>query len=173
MDPSSGTTKFSKVRAWLHRDAETDMEMTVLTTSGGRVVTSPRHSLATDHGEYKFATIIDVGDTLWNRNGSRMIVHDKRREVAKGLYSPLTETSNYFAGESESSMVLAHNFAHLWRPQLFSSTVHRILDMAELVWPRIHELKGNDKRYIHPIMKRLAPLFGIELGASRQLLSQR
>lgn len=161
MDHASGTVAFSKVRAWLHREVDTEMEMTILTTSAGRVVASPKHSIATDHGHYVFAQDINIGETLLASDGTRLVVLEKSQETARGLYSPFTVSSNFFAGESEHGMVLAHNFAHVWQPQLFAGTLHRIFDVAEWLWPHSHVLPEGDTRYAHPIVQRLAPLAGI------------
>lgn len=163
MDHNSGAAVYSTVRAWLHRETETESDMTALTTATGRVVASAKHSLATDDGRYVFADTLSVGDHLLAADGTRMPVLEKRREIARGLYSPFTGSSNYFVGESEKSMILAHNFAHVERPQWFAFILHRIFDVAEFIWPQVHEVQEGDSRYAHPIVHRLAPLIGIYL----------
>lgn len=163
MDATTGNVVSSHIRAWLHREVETEMEMTVLSTEAGRIIASHKHSIATDRKRYIFADELTIGDALWTPNGTQLTVRDKSRESHQGLYSPLTTTSNYFAGASEHSMVLVHNFAHLWQPELFAGPLHVIFDVAEWFWPHLHDVKEDDKRYVHPIMKLLAPLIGIHL----------
>jgi hypothetical protein len=162
-DASSGEAVFSRVRAWIHREVETELEMTVLSTDAGRVVVSHKHSIATDHGSYRFAEELNAGNTLWSSNGAPMLIKETSIESARGLYSPLTTTSNYFVGESEDSMILAHNFAHVSQPQLLQGTLHRIFDMAEFFSPQISTLHDGDVRYAHPLVRWLAPLVGVYL----------
>lgn len=149
------------------REVETEMAMTVLRTEAGRVIVSPKHSIATGAAssslQYVFAEDLNIGDVLWASNGKHLTVIEKDRMTAQGLYSPSTATSNYFAGESSDSMVLSHNFAHLPQPELFAGAVHLIFDVAELVWPGLHNVNEDNTRYVHPVMKLFAPLIGIHL----------
>merc|ERR1719335_1123084 len=121
--------------------------MTVLTTEAGRVVTTPKHSIATDPGQYVFAESLEVGSTLYGSDGTPLTLLAKETEIAQGLYSPITASSNYFAGESEKSMILAHNFAHVWKPELFAGTLHRILDISEFFWPHFSRVSDG----AHPV----------------------
>lgn len=161
MDYATGKPMFSKVKAWIHRDVDADAEMTVLTTEQGRVVATAKHNIATEQGRYVFADSFKVGDVLVSPDGVGVIVSTATTEGARGLYSPLTESSNFFAGESEHSLVLAHSFAHIWWPRMFEGIFNRILDIAESFWPEVHNVKEGDRHYVHPIARRFAPLVGV------------
>jgi len=161
-DDKTGAITYSKIRAFLHRDVDADTEMTVLTTANGRIVVSPKHSIATDLG-YVFASQLNVGDSFLSWNRTRVTLLAKGVERALGLYAPFTTTSNYFAGESEQSAILAHSFAHVWKPDIFASVLHRIFDIAEFFWPHLHDVNPNEAAYVHPVSQRLAPLVGIHI----------
>merc|ERR1719502_1021599 len=135
--------------------------MTVLKTAAGRFVASHKHSVAMSDGRYLFSDEIVVGDEIIHHSGMRAAVKEVSREKASGLYAPLTEHSNYFAGETEDSMVLAHSFAHMPYPHRFERALHKILDVAEFLWPSVHDLTEGNGEYVHPVMKRLARLIGI------------
>lgn len=162
-DSATGAIAFSRVRAFLHREVETETEMTVLVTSAGRVVVSPKHSIAVDQSRYRFASDLKIGDSLIAPDGTTVTLLEKKTENARGLYSPFTTSSHYFAGESENSMVLAHNFAHVWWPDYLAIVLHRIFDIVELLWPQIHNVHAGDVQYVHPVAQRLAPLVGINI----------
>jgi hypothetical protein len=166
MDHAKGQPVFTKVRAWLHRNVHAKSEMTVIETDLGSVIASPKHSIAVHKGgEYAFASELAVGHSLVRPDGSSVTVRRVRRQTAKGYYSPLTHTSNFFVGTSKDSAVLAHSFAHLPGPRWYEPIVHGVMRFAETFrGARIHEVSGDEDGYLHPVMQfmlRLAPLVGM------------
>jgi hypothetical protein len=157
-DHATGQTTFTKVRAWLHRTVEVLSDMTLIETDDGMVVTSPMHSIATGSirdSTYVFADDLQVGQALIAANGSSVAVRKLRKQQAKGFYSPLTHTSNFFVGSSPRSAVLAHNFAHLTTPRWYEPIVHSAMAMSEVLFDNIHHVgpHDSDQRYLHPVLR--------------------
>merc|ERR1712228_494152 len=164
---ATGQTEFSAVRAWLHRDLDAEVLMTNIRTDVGNLVATPMHSLASGKGDaYTFARDFLTGDTLITPGGSA-VVRDISLTHGQGLYAPLTMTSNYFVGDgTPESSFLAHNFAHLATPQRYDSAIHGLLSVVELFKPSIHAVGHSERSYVHPVMRVLARVAGIQVGGA-------
>jgi hypothetical protein len=162
---SSGSVVMTPVRAWLHRDVNAQTTMTVVNTNAGVVVASPRHLLATGKQAYSFASELSVGRTLVREGKDAALVEDVTVESisetqGKGLYAPLTLTTNYFVGEVMSPGVLAHSFAELRHPQWYERTFHAMLTVAEFFKPKINAIDANDQAYLHPVAAFFMKMLG-------------
>jgi hypothetical protein len=157
-----GDLVFSPVRAWLHREPGAEVEMLEISAEAGRVIASAKHYLRTDSG-YRVAGDFVFGQKLFTPAGV-VSVRSVERVVRGGVFAPLTTTSNYFVGASNSSLVLAHNFAHFPPSMISEVFIHSVFSVAEWVIPDMHSVRTE--WYIHPIAKILAPLFGIKLSSS-------
>jgi hypothetical protein len=172
-DHSTGQVVFSKVRAWIHRDVQSISDMTVLRTSAGLLTTSGKHGIAVrdeaGDTDYSFAEDIQIGHALVSANGSAIPVQGRSTRTTRGLYTPLTGTSNFFVGDSEGSAVLAHSFAHLRHPRAYETAFHGLMRAAELFSRSVHDLDyDGDGKYFHPVVRMLgpvAPIFGVGLDS--------
>jgi hypothetical protein len=164
-DRASGRAVFSPVRAWLHRDPTEEVNMVAVKSGAGILVASNRHSLAVKSGNaYKFAAELEAGhDTLLTANGTDTLVEKVYEVYAKGLFAPLTETSNFFVGGHDGTPgILAHSFAQLQEPQRYEAAFHGSLSVAEFFWSSINEVNhGSDEPYVHPIARLWMDIAGI------------
>mmetsp|Transcript_58643 Transcript_58643/g.107940 ORF Transcript_58643/g.107940 Transcript_58643/m.107940 type:complete len:314 (+) Transcript_58643:62-1003(+) len=166
-DHFTGRSVFTKIRAWLHRYVDVESDMTVIEIDNGRIVTSPKHSIATgnaDHDSYyhryAFARDLRSGHFLLASNGSKLAVRGTHVQKAKGYYSPLTYTSNYFAGADEKSVVLAHSFAHVPFPRSIAWIVHGAMRVAELFSENTHRIDfERERKYLHPVLRQILRFF--------------
>jgi len=152
----TGRREFSAVRAWLHRDTGAEVMMREVQTAAGSFAASSKHLLATSSaaGEisYEFADRLHAGHSLWAANGSIIDVQSVERTVSRGLYAPLTWSSNYFVGgPALNTSILAHSFAQVRDPRRYEGLWHLLLSAAELFVPALHTV--SSEAYIHPIAR--------------------
>lgn len=165
MEHSTGKQVFSPVRAWIHRNVNAETTMTSVKGDRGTLVASPRHSVATGIAaagkfKYEFASELQEGSALLAQDGASMTVTGVSETKERGLYAPLTSTSNFFVGGPRlKTSVLAHNFAELRYPRLYDGIVQRLVSAAEVVVPSINDVTDKDGDYIHPVFVVLMKLF--------------
>jgi hypothetical protein len=153
----------------MHRDTVSETEMLEITTGAGRVRVSARHYLWTDQGHAAAGDIIP-GQQLLTPAGA-VYVQSIELVASRGALAPLTATSNFFVGASNSSLVLAHSFAHFPPSLLAEGLIHSVISVAEWVLPNVNSVRGDV--YIHPIAKVLAPLVGLALGSHEKKVEYR
>lgn len=157
MEHATGKQVFSRVRAWIHRNENAETLMSAVKGDQGTLVASPRHSVATSKMSYEFASELQEGSTLLASNGV-MIVNSVSDTKARGLYAPLTATSNFFVGGPEmKTTVLAHSFAELRYPRRYEGLIQYLLSVTEFFSPSVHEITDGD--YIHPVFVVLMKIF--------------
>jgi len=177
---ATGKIEYSDVRAWLHRDVDAHSNMTVIETGIGQMVASAKHSIATDVAgrvKYAYADELEVGHTLFAKNGSAVHVLGTSSQAAAGFYSPLTYNSNFFVGSSADSVVLAHGFAHNPAPVFSAHIVHTLMNIAELLHgSSVHEISPEQqKRYLHPVLRAVlavCPIVSIDAESEASSLWQ-
>lgn len=161
VDHNSGKRVFSPVRAWLHRSVYEDAMMSAVSGQEGTLVASPRHNLATGSDStlaYEFASELQEGSQLLRADGSSMAVRSVSETTARGLYAPLTATSNFFVGGPQlSTSVLAHSFAEFHNPRRYEGVLHRVMSVVEFFIPSIHDI-NEDTAYMHPVARVLMKL---------------
>jgi hypothetical protein len=161
---NDGKQVFSPVRAWIHRNVHAETSMTSVESAKGTLIASPRHSIATgstDQFKYEFASELQEGSLLLAQDGTAAGVTGVSETRARGLYAPLTSTSNFFVGGPQmKTAVLAHNFAELRYPRRFDGIIQRLISAAEFVKPTINEVTTKDGDYIHPVFATLMKLVG-------------
>lgn len=165
LDHATGQKVFTAVRAWLHRDPHPEVMMTAVESDAGSLVASNRHLLAVQGGEaYEFAGDLRAGkDALVAQDGSSATVRKVSDVRARGLYAPLTRTSNFFVGgKGETPGVLAHSFAQVQRPRRYEAIFHRFLDVVELFWHSVNDVDAsNDAAYVHPVARAWMWIAGV------------
>jgi len=159
---ATGRAEFTKVRAWLHRVSHAEALFVKISTNASTILASPTHNLAvgTPH-TYAFARDIQVGDTLFSSNGM-VVVTSSSVEVARGLYAPLTWTSNvYVSMEGSTSFFLAHSMAGVRTH--FAVLVHTLLGATAFLSPYMHDVDDNDETdYLHPIARMFWSIAGVQ-----------
>jgi hypothetical protein len=171
LDDETGVPVFSPVRAWLHRDSGIEVNMASVRSGSGTLVVSSRHSIAVRDEDvcelaacniYKFAGELEPGrDSLVMKDGFANVL-EVSHTLATGLFAPLTKTSNFFVGgPGEEPWALAHSFAQLKQPRRYEAAFHRLLDVAEFIWPPMNDFENEG--YVHPIARMLMRIAGIPI----------
>ena len=138
-----GREEFTKLTSWLHR-SEKEVGYLAIQTESGEFIVSGKHNVATTEG-YKLAEEVTELRGVGKVTGVRQV-------KASGMYSPRTESSNYFVylNGSEDKKALAHNFAHVRNPQFWEP----IFDSIEAVWDMFdNEAKHAEKHPSHAWMQ--------------------
>lgn len=164
---AAGQRTFTQVRAWLHRDVDAEVAMSAVNTLEGTLVASPRHNVATGNYlsgkffnlKYEFANELQQGSTVLRADGESIAVTGVSETTARGLYAPLTSTSNFFVGGPQlKTNVLAHSFAEVRHPQRYERIVQGLISIGEYFVPSINDV-SKDHAYYHPVAKVLMKLF--------------
>eukprot|EP00747_Dinoflagellata_sp_TGD_P125437 gnl/TRDRNA2_/TRDRNA2_174160_c0_seq11.p1 gnl/TRDRNA2_/TRDRNA2_174160_c0~~gnl/TRDRNA2_/TRDRNA2_174160_c0_seq11.p1 ORF type:complete len:662 (-),score=169.28 gnl/TRDRNA2_/TRDRNA2_174160_c0_seq11:74-2059(-) len=162
---ATASVEFTRIRAWLHRSTNSMTSFTRLHTEEGDIVASPMHSLAVgaSPGSYAFAQDIAPGATLITPNGT-VAVRASSTQMSKGLYTPLTFTSNFYVSsgnqEGASSNFLAHSFSEWSRPERVERLIHFLFTVAEYFYPSIHDI-SEVADYVHPVGRLLGWTAGV------------
>uniref|UniRef100_A0A0G4HAF2 Hint domain-containing protein n=1 Tax=Chromera velia CCMP2878 TaxID=1169474 RepID=A0A0G4HAF2_9ALVE len=169
-DTRRETLEYTRLRGWLHRVENEVFEFLTLNGDLGSSITlSKRHNIAVRNGDgggaggisFKFAEDVIVGEFLINAEGVTEMVTDIQTVYARGLFAPLTENFVILTASPESpeqtekeeagedTLVthtpafrgfLAHNFAHISRPQMWQGLFGLLLSGAEWLSPSINDL---------------------------------
>lgn len=176
-DHTSNISVFSSVRAWLHRHPEVEVLMTKIEAEHVSVVTSSKHLVAVqDAKTYKFADeLIPKNDILVTQECKGAAVQKVSGHMAKGLFAPLTHTSNFYVtGAGNTSAVLAHSFAQVENPQRFERVFHKLLDLGEYFLPTLSDVivtRTSDTAYIHPLAKML--MWILRIPTAQEIVTRR
>mmetsp|Transcript_18085 Transcript_18085/g.32800 ORF Transcript_18085/g.32800 Transcript_18085/m.32800 type:complete len:433 (+) Transcript_18085:63-1361(+) len=179
-DAAEGKPVYTEVRTWLHRHPTADTPMLELTTEAGNsFIASPGHMIALENEQkgsrFVRARDLSPGDALITGGGRSDAVVSVKEVQGRGLYAPLTHTSNLFIGGAEllsgnmtepdahHRTVLAHSFAHVSEPQRYEWAWHLLLSAVEHIkpsWGQASSLNDVDG-YVHPVARLLMRLLGI------------
>eukprot|EP00747_Dinoflagellata_sp_TGD_P023940 gnl/TRDRNA2_/TRDRNA2_130191_c0_seq4.p1 gnl/TRDRNA2_/TRDRNA2_130191_c0~~gnl/TRDRNA2_/TRDRNA2_130191_c0_seq4.p1 ORF type:complete len:672 (-),score=59.79 gnl/TRDRNA2_/TRDRNA2_130191_c0_seq4:137-2152(-) len=165
---NSATRKneFTQVRAWLHRVSAAEARYVIIDTALGAVALSPEHLIAVDAPDhYVFAKDVQVGRTLVATNSTAAVTRSSVH-AAKGVYAPLTWTSNFYVGLAEpwgrgDTFFLAHNLAmtstHLAGP------LHIFLSIIAFFCPRDTQEfdDGATADFHHPVARFFWSIAGV------------
>jgi hypothetical protein len=166
-DHGSGRSVFSPLRAWLHRVPEEEMLMTKIEADDVSFVASSKHLMAVKGGaEYEFAGYLKPHqDVLMMGNGSGTTVRKVTDAIGRGLYAPLTGTSNFYVeGDGGHHRVLAHSFAHVRNPRKYETIFHKLLDVGEFIWPSLSHVDDTSlEAYIHPLADLWMKFLGVSI----------
>jgi hypothetical protein len=108
MSPTGPTT----IVGFLHRDDETTVEYTRITTSNGAITLSPQHMLIVN-GELKTASAARVGDVV-NSNGKPAAVMRIDELFKQGAYHIMTDKPTYLAKDPSTDGKLEVSVMMLW-----------------------------------------------------------
>ena len=125
-NPQTGKPEFSEVLSWLHRDTESQVDFTEITTADDlRYTASSGHHIGfNDEGKvgFKYADEFKRGDELivLSKRPNAQVVAELAEVTAKGMYAPYTELSNFYIypamGGEDSPMILVHCLSQIDEP---------------------------------------------------------
>mmetsp|Transcript_44065 Transcript_44065/g.99116 ORF Transcript_44065/g.99116 Transcript_44065/m.99116 type:complete len:461 (-) Transcript_44065:106-1488(-) len=183
-DAAEGTPVYTEVRTWLHWHPTADTPMLELHTQHGHsFVASPGHMVALDKADganrkgssFVRARELAPGHALITGSGRSEEVASVKEVQGKGLYAPLTYTSNLFVGgpgllpsnvtheDAHHGAVLVHSFAHVSEPQRYDWAWHLLLSAVERIKPSWTQasVMNRDDGYVHPVARLFMRLLGI------------
>ena len=172
-DSTNDEPIYTEVRAWFHRDRNTEMVYKSIITKESSLTVSDQHNIAigtSDNKEksitysYELPENVKIDDDLVVFDNILKIlqgsqIQDIYYKNARGLYAPFTVHSNYFVSDDAKHFYLVHSFANLKNPQKYEGYVHSIFDFAEFVAPSINQMKDDDETYLNPVADILARIW--------------
>lgn len=114
--------------AWLHRNTDSLVEFTNIKTRGANAyLASSGHNIAYNQNGtigFKYADELQAGDELISVGEKYLVESADEVTKEKGLYSPMTATSNFYiypyesvqAKDASQSLILVHCLAQIDNP---------------------------------------------------------
>jgi hypothetical protein len=149
----NGKVVETEIVFWLHRIINQEFEFNKIITKNGSISASGLHNIAYKHRSllgnvwYKYSDNFKVSDFLIGISEYDKVVKIKNVKNT-GLFAPQTSTGNLFVGYGTT--YLAHTFANIKMPTLYTSALNNLISIVSFWNPEINKLTNNTN-YIHPV----------------------